>query len=45
MFRSRVDEQLSMQHTLIRLGGLMDWELIKHHFAGHFKSGRGRPGL
>ena len=45
MFRPRLDEQLNMQHPLIRLAGLMDWELIEHHFAGHFTSGRGRPAL
>ena len=45
MFRPRLDEQLNMQHPLIRLSGLMDWELIEHHFAGHFTSGRGRPAL
>ena len=45
MFRPRLDEQLDMQHPLIRLSGLMDWELIEHQFAGHFTSGRGRPAL
>ena len=45
MFRPRLDEQLNMKHPLIRLAGLMDWELIEHHFAGHFTSGRGRPAL
>ena len=39
MFRPRLDEQLNMKHPLIRLAGLMDWELIEHHFAGHFSSG------
>ena len=28
MFRPRLDEQLNMKHPLIRLAGLMDWELI-----------------
>jgi IS5 family transposase len=45
MFRPRLDEQLNMKHSLIRLAGLMDWELIERHFAGHFTSGRGRPAL
>jgi IS5 family transposase len=45
MFRPRLDELLNMKHPLIRLAGLMDWELIEHHFAGHFTSGRGRPAL
>ncbi|PRH15837.1 IS5 family transposase, partial [Burkholderia multivorans] len=45
MFRPRLDEQLNMKHPLIRLAGLMNWELIEHHFAGHFTSGRGRPAL
>ena len=45
MFRPRLDEQLNMKHPLIRLTGLMDWELIEQHFAGHFTSGRGRPAL
>jgi len=34
-----------MQYPLIRLVGLMDLELIEHHFARHFTSGRGLPSL
>ena len=45
LFRPRLDEQLNMRHPLIRLAGLMDWEQIERHFAGHFTSGRGRPAL
>ena len=45
MFRPRLDEPINMKPPLIRLAGLMDWELIEHHFAGHFISGRGRPAL
>jgi IS5 family transposase len=45
MFRPRLDEQINMKHALVRLAGLMDWELIERHFAGHFTSGRGRPAL
>lgn len=45
LFRPRLDEQLNMRHSLIRLSGLMDWEQIEQHFASHFTSGRGRPAL
>ena len=36
MFLPRLDEQFNMQHPLIRLAGLMDWELIGRHVAGQF---------
>lgn len=29
MFRPGLDEQLNIKHLLIRLAGLMDWELAK----------------
>ncbi len=45
LFRPRLDEQLNMRHPLVRLAGLMDWQQIEQHFAGHFPSGRGRPAL
>jgi len=45
MFRPRLDEQINMKHPLVRLAGLIDWEEIHRSFAGHFRSGRGRPAL
>jgi IS5 family transposase len=38
-------EQINMGHPLVRLAGLMDWELIERHFSAHVTSGRGRPAL
>ncbi len=45
MFRPRLDEQINMAHPLVRLAGLMDWDLIEQHFSAQFTSGRGRPAL
>ena len=45
MFRPRLDEQINLKHPLVRLAGLIDWEEIHRSFAGHFRSGRGRPAL
>ena len=45
MFRSRLDEQINMQHPLVRLAGLIDWDEIHRSFAVHFSSGRGRTAL
>lgn len=43
--RPRLDEQLNMQHPLVRLASLMNWSEIERSFSVHFISTRGRPAL
>ena len=45
LFKSRLDQLLNMNHSLIKLGELIDWDRIETSFAGHFVSERGRPAL
>ena len=45
LFRPRLDEQINMQHPLVRLATLIDWAEIERTFAASFTSGRGRPAL
>ena len=45
LFRPRLDEQLNMQHPLLRLAALIDWAEIERTFAVSFTSERGRPAL
>lgn len=45
LFRSRLDQLLNMNHPLIKLAGLIDWERIESTLAAHFVSERGRPSL
>jgi len=45
LFRARLDEQINMQHPLVRLPTLIDWAEIERTFAVSFTSARGRPAL
>ncbi len=45
LFGSRLDQLLNMNHPLIKLAGLIDWEFIETSSAAHFVSERGRPSL
>jgi len=45
LFRPRLDEQINMKHSLVRLAALIDWAEIERTFAVSFTSGRGRPAL
>ena len=45
LFRPRLDEQINMQHPLVRLAALIDCAEIERTFAVSFTSGRGRPAL
>ena len=45
LFRSRLDAQLKMNHPLIRLAQLINWDEIERRFSVHFTSTRGRPAL
>ena len=45
LFRPRLDEQINMQHPLVRLATMMDWAEIERTFAVSFTSSRGRLAL
>lgn len=45
LFRPRLDEQINMKHSLVRLAVLVDWAEIERAFAVSFTSSRGRPAL
>ncbi|PUE22962.1 hypothetical protein B9Z38_14835 [Limnohabitans sp. MMS-10A-160] len=45
LFKSRLDQLLNMNHPLIKLSGLMDWERIETTLVAHFVFERGRPTL
>lgn len=45
LFRPRLDEQINMQHLLVRLAALIDWAEIERTFAVSFTSGRSQPCL
>lgn len=45
LFRPRLDEQINMQHPLVRLAALIDWAEIERSFSLSFTSTRGRPAL
>jgi len=43
LFRQALREQINLNHPLVRLADLMDWEGIETAWAAGFTSGRGRP--
>jgi IS5 family transposase len=45
LFRPRLDEQINMQHPLVRLAALIDWTEIERTFAVSFTSGAGPSSL
>jgi IS5 family transposase len=45
LFRQPLSELLNPRHELVRLAGLMDWDLIERSFSAHFSSPTGRPAL
>jgi hypothetical protein len=45
MCRVRLCDLFNMKPPLVLLAGLMGWEFIEHHFAGHFTFGRGLLGV
>ena len=45
LFRPRLDEQIDMQHPLVKLTALIDWSEIESTFTESFTSSRGRPAL
>ncbi len=45
LFGFPLEQHLNMNHPLIKLAGLMDWDRIDTTLAAHFVSERGRPAL
>ncbi len=45
LFKLRLDQLLNMNHPLIKLSELIDWDRIDTTLAAHFVSERGRPAL
>ena len=44
MFRSKLVNIINMQHPLVKLSKLIDWDLLHRHFEVYY-SEEGRPGL
>jgi len=44
LFRIRLDEMINMQHALVKLAGLIDWDRLHNTFAPYYKE-HGRPGV
>ncbi len=45
LFRSRLDQIINMGHELVRLGGLIDWQLIGRKLGEMHDDGPGQPPL
>ena len=45
LFRSRLDQIIDMKRPLIRLGGLIDWQLIGRKLGDVYTDGPGQPPL
>src|SRR4029077_592002 len=44
LFRAKLRNIINLQHELVRLGELIDWERLEAHFAAYYHEA-GRPGL
>ncbi len=44
LFRAKLRNIINLQHELVRLGELIDWQRLEAHFAPHYREA-GRPGL
>ena len=44
LFRAKLRNIINLQHELVRLGELIDWERLEAHFAPYYREA-GRPGL
>src|SRR6202795_2180037 len=44
LFRAKLKNIINVQHELVRLGELIDWERLEVHFAPYYREA-GRPGL
>ena len=45
LFRSRLDQIIDMKHELVRLGGLIDWDLIGRKLGEVYSDAPGQPPL
>lgn len=45
LFRARLSQQLDMRHPLVRLAGLIDWEVFEARFGELYHPHVGRPGV
>jgi len=43
LFRAKLRNIINLQHELVRLGELIDWERLEKHFAAYYREA-GRPG-
>jgi IS5 family transposase len=43
LLRPRLIEMIDPRHELVKLAGLIDWEVFEREWAGFFPSGKGRP--
>ena len=44
LFRAKLRNIINLEHELVRLGELIDWERLEAHFAPYYREA-GRPGL
>jgi transposase, IS5 family len=45
LFRSRLDQIIDMSHELVRLAGLIDWQLLGGKLGEVYSDGPGQPPL
>src|ERR1700716_2142576 len=45
LFRSRLDQIISMDHALVKLAGTIDWRFLEEKFGAVYKDGAGQPPL
>jgi IS5 family transposase len=43
LLRPRLVDMIDQRHELVKLAGLIDWEVFEREWAGFFPSGKGRP--
>lgn len=43
LFRAKLRNIINLQHELVRMGELIDWERLEKHFAPYYRDA-GRPG-
>src|SRR2546423_14670943 len=45
LFRSRLDQVINMDHTLVKLARTIDWGFLEEKFGAVYADGSGRPPL
>lgn len=45
LFRSRLDNQIDLDHPLCKLGRAIDWGSLESHFGQFYEDKKGRPGV